>query len=76
MPNPAQRLFAMNQSISHDRTEESIEAKARWFQSLPLEERMELLCAFTDLALTLNPDLPNQKDAPPTDRRVQIITKP
>ena len=29
-------------SISHNRKEESIEAKARWFQSLTLEERMEL----------------------------------
>ena len=66
----------MDPSISHDWKEESIEAKARWFQSLPLEERMELLCAFTDLALTLNPDLPDQKDAPPTDRRIQVVSKP
>ena len=66
----------MNQSISHDRAEENIEAKARWFQNLPLEERMALLCAFTDLALTINPDLPDQKDAPPTDRRIQVISKP
>ena len=29
--------------ISHDRGEETPEAKARWFQSLPLEERMRLL---------------------------------
>jgi len=29
--------------ISQDRGEETPEAKARWFQSLPLEERMRLL---------------------------------
>ena len=37
--------------ISHDRRDESIEAKARWFQSLSLPERMELLCEFTDLGI-------------------------
>jgi hypothetical protein len=45
----------MDKAISHDRKEESAEAKARWFQSLPLSERMEMLCSFTDLALTANP---------------------
>jgi hypothetical protein len=42
----------MNQAISHDYQEETVEAKARWFQALPLAERMELLCLFTDLILT------------------------
>ena len=32
----------MNISVSHTYDEESIEAKARWFQSLSLEERMQL----------------------------------
>jgi hypothetical protein len=45
-------------NISHDIIEETIEAKVRWFRSLPLSERMEMLCNFTDLALELNPDLP------------------
>ncbi|MFH1881224.1 MAG: hypothetical protein ABIL62_00755 [Planctomycetota bacterium] len=40
----------MDKAISHDRKEESAEAKARWFQSLPLSERMEMLCSFTELA--------------------------
>ncbi len=76
MPHPVQTPSAMNHTISHDRKEESIEAKTRWFRGLPLEDRMELLCAFTDLALTVNPDLPDRKDAPPTDRRIQVVTKP
>lgn len=64
----------MEKSISHDRREETIEAKVRWFKSLAISERMELLCAFTDLALTLNPDLADHKDAQQTQRRVQIIS--
>ncbi len=61
-------------SISHDRSEESLEAKALWFQSLSIEERMELLCAFTDLILTLNPGVVEQKDAQPVAGRVLVLT--
>jgi hypothetical protein len=45
-------------NISHDIIEETIEAKVRWFRSLPLSERMDMLFNFIDLALELNPDLP------------------
>lgn len=65
----------MTGAISHDRSEETIEAKARWFQSLSIEERMEVFCAFTNLALTLNPNLPNLKDARPAKGRIQILSK-
>jgi len=61
-------------SISHDRSEDSIEAKARWFQSLSIKERMELLCAFTDLILALNPNIVEQKDAQPIAGRVLVLT--
>jgi hypothetical protein len=60
--------------ISHDIQEETIEAKVRWFRSLSLSQRMEMLCNFTDLALDLNPDLPGKKDAQPTKGRVQILS--
>jgi len=60
--------------ISHDIREESIEAKVRWFRSLSLSQRMEMLCNFTDLALDLNPDLPGKKDAQPTKGRVQVLS--
>ncbi len=62
-------------NISHDIIEETIEAKVRWFRSLPLSERMEMLCNFTDLALELNPDLPGKKDVKPTKGRVQILSE-
>ena len=61
--------------ISHDINEESIEAKVRWFRSLPLSERMEMLCNYTDLALELNPDLAGKKDAQSITGRVRILSE-
>jgi hypothetical protein len=64
----------MDFGISHDREDESIEAKARWFQSLSLKERMDLFCSFTDLALAVNPGLADRKDAQPVEGRVQVLS--
>lgn len=64
----------MNQ-ISHNRNDESIEAKVLWFRALPMSERMEILCHFTDLALEINPDLAGKKDAQPTQGRVRILSE-
>ena len=61
--------------ISHDINDESIEAKVRWFRALPLLERMDMLCYFTDLALELNPDLAGKKDAQPVKGRVRILSE-
>jgi len=66
----------MRASVSHDWKDKSPEAKARWFQSLTLSERMELLCAFTDLALEANPELPSRKYAQPIEGRIQVLTEP
>lgn len=65
----------MSRTVSHRIEEESIEAKTRWFQSLSLPERMELLCSFTDLALEVNPELPDLKDAQQTKRGIRILSK-
>lgn len=62
-------------AISHSRLEESPEAKARWFQTLSVEERMSLLCEFTELALTLNPELPERRNDRPAQGRIRVITK-
>ena len=59
--------------ISHDRADESIEAKAHWFQSLSLEERMDMLCWFTDMILEVNPRIVEQKDAEPIAGRVLVL---
>ena len=60
-------------SVSHDREEETPEMKARWFQSLTVEERMEVFCAWTDLILALNPKILEQKRAEPIPGRVQVL---
>ena len=65
----------MNPSISHDRAEETPEAKARWFQSLPLSERMEIFCFYTGIALKANPQIADFKDAKPTSKRILILSK-
>ena len=64
----------MTGSISHDIRDESLEAKARWFQSLPLEERMEVFVAFTNLILENNPDMVKQKPLARASDRVRIIS--
>ncbi len=66
----------MSLGVTHGREQESPEAKARWFQSLSLEERMELLCAFTDLVLAANPRLAEGKRAQPTWGRIQVLSRP
>jgi hypothetical protein len=65
-----------NKAISHSRQEETPEAKARWFQSLSLSERMDLLCFFTDLILSNNPNIAEQKDAEPITGRICVLSKP
>jgi len=66
----------MKGAVFHDRSAETPEAKARWFQSLPLEERMAIFCEVTELALAVNPRLPELKDARPIPGRVQVIRRP
>ena len=65
----------MNGSISHDMRDESLEAKARWFQSLSLEERMDLFVAFTNLILENNPEIVKKKYVRPASERVRVISK-
>ena len=55
--------------------DETIEAKVRWFRSLPLSERMEIFCNITDLAMEINPKLPDRKDAQQTKGRVRILSE-
>jgi hypothetical protein len=67
--------FEMQPSLSHSWGEEDLEAKARWFQSLTLQERMDLLCSFTDLALHVNPQIAESKDAQSPDGRIRILER-
>jgi hypothetical protein len=65
----------MVMTISHDLAEETPEAKARWFHSLSLWERMDLLCFFTDLVLENQPLITERKDAEPIAGRVRVLSK-
>jgi len=53
----------MTNSISHDRADESLEAKARWFQSLTMEQRMDVFQQIMELALAVNSRLMERKNA-------------
>ena len=64
----------MTQAVSHDRQEESIEAKTRWFRSLALSDRMALFCSLVDLALHVNPRLPDQRHAQSPQGRVRVLS--
>lgn len=64
----------MKTSISHSREAETPEAKARWFRSLSVEERMDYLCAITGLVLENNPRIPDRKHAQPTSGRVRVLS--
>lgn len=62
-------------SVSHDWHEETIEAKAIWFQSLSLDERMDMLCFFTDMLLSVNPRIIEQKNVKSVAGRVRVLSK-
>jgi hypothetical protein len=65
----------MNQSISHSRADESIDAKAKWFRSLSIEERMDVFVAFTNLILKNNPEIAKKKHDRPASDRIRILSK-
>ena len=67
----------MEFKISHNRSEETIEAKVKWFRTLSLSERMDMLCTYTDLALEINPKLSDKKKyAQQAQGRIQILSAP
>ena len=66
----------MTPRISHDRREETIEAKALWFQSLSLAERMNLLCEFTDLVMQNNPKTAKAGRAQLSTERIRVLSLP
>ena len=65
----------MKMRISTNREAETPEAKARWFQSLSASERMELLCAYTDLILEHNPLIKEEQNAQPSSRSIRVLRK-
>ena len=70
------QIPAMNLSISHNRADESMRAKAEWFQSLSVEERMDVFVEMMDVVIGLNPSILDSKDAKPIPGRVRVLELP
>jgi hypothetical protein len=62
-------------SISHDFADESMVSKARWFQSLTLQQKMDMLCEYTDLAFSLNPNIKDAEIAGQAKGRIQVLSR-
>jgi hypothetical protein len=65
----------MQKAISHSFADETPEAKARWFRSLSLSERMDMLCYFTDMILDINPQIAEKRDVKSVTGRIQVLKK-
>ena len=65
----------MNHLVTNDLKDETPEAKALWFQSLSLSERMDMLCAFTEFILTVNPEIVEKKHVKYAYGRVCVLSK-
>jgi hypothetical protein len=65
----------MEKSVSHSFADESIDAKARWFGSLTIEERMDVFVSFMRLILQNNPEIASKKHARPASERVRVLSK-
>lgn len=63
-------------SISHDRGEEDILAKARWFAQFTPEERLRMLIEWADAMLALNPAIEDKDRASPVAGRIQVLARP
>ena len=66
----------LKRGVFHGREVETPEAKARWFQSLSLDERMEYLCAVTDLILENQPRLAERDHVEPLTGRIRVVRNP
>lgn len=62
--------------ISHSRSEETLEAKARWFRTLSPEKRLEYACAIMDLVRENNPKLLKAQNVRGIPGRVCVLTLP
>ena len=65
----------MDVSVSHSFADETIEAKAKWFRGLSLEERMNVFVSFTRLILANNPEIAKKKYVRPASDRVRVLSK-
>lgn len=61
--------------VSHDRQQEDLTAKAAWFNTLTVEERLNWLVEITELALALNPNIGDKKHVEPVEGRIRVLSR-
>lgn len=66
----------MKPSISRGWSEETPEAKARWFQSLTVNERLAIFCELSEMVIHANPKLLDAKHVEPVPGRIQVLERP
>jgi hypothetical protein len=66
----------MKQAVWHDRQQETMEAKTLWFRSLSIAERMEVFCSFTDLILSVKPNMKDRRYSQPIVGHIQVLSAP
>ena len=65
----------MKESVSHSFADESIDAKAEWFRTLSIEDRMNMLVEFTNLIFENNPEVVKKKHARSASDRIRVLSK-
>lgn len=65
----------MKKEVSHSFEDETMESKVRWFKSLSIPERMDMLCFFTDMILDNNPAIIEKRDVKSLTGRIQVLEK-
>ncbi len=69
----------MNESeikrISHDLADENFEEKVKWFQSLTVEERLDVFFEYVDLIMEINPNIVKERYAEQFERTVHVLEK-
>jgi hypothetical protein len=65
-----------SRAVSHDRGEEDLLAKARWFAQFSPQERLRMLIEWADAMIALNPSIEEVDRARPVAGRVQVLERP
>jgi hypothetical protein len=68
--------FMLEPKVIQSREAETIQAKALWFKSLTVEERLDIFCEITEMALALHPELAQGTHVTPLPANTQVIRLP
>lgn len=66
-------MGAVRGEVAHGFEHETIEAKAAWFRTLTVQERLAALSAMYELAVALNPKLREGRDAARPQASVRVL---